>query len=91
MDGSGVFYAPAAMVPSCLIVSMELRVDFGASRPQMTALRSSFRSALLEAGAQVGCALKAQKIPKSASAKQKILDIFAPFIGRVPAHRAVWP
>jgi hypothetical protein len=57
---------------------MELRVDFGASRPKMTALQSSFRSALLEAGAQVGCALEAQKIPKSASAKQKIPDNSAP-------------
>lgn len=42
------------------------------------ALRRSSALALLEAGAQVEGALEAQKILKSASARQKIPDNFAP-------------
>jgi hypothetical protein len=42
------------------------------------ALRRSSALALLEAGAQVEVALEAQKILKSASARQKIPDNFAP-------------
>jgi hypothetical protein len=53
-------------------------VDFGASRPKMTALERLKRAALLEAGAQVEGALEAQKILKSASARQKIPDNSAP-------------
>ena len=44
------------------------------------ALRRSSALALLEAEAQVEGALEAQKILKSASARQKIPDNFAPYI-----------
>ena len=48
------------------------------------ALRRSSALALLEAGAQVECALEAQKILKSASARQKIPDNSAPKGGEGP-------
>jgi hypothetical protein len=58
---------------------MELILVLHAHRPpKMTALQRSSALALLEAEAQVEGALEAQKILKSASARQKIPDNSAP-------------